>query len=103
MKAIFDWTVRGLLLSLLFGLLIQATGCTAVGFAKLDENGDCISLGTVSLGSARGPCEVEGGEISVPGATLIGGVLQGIAGITGSLLGNSPIVITHESPAPSPD
>ena len=76
-------------LSLLAGL---ASGCAMTG--KVQE-GECKAVMHVSVGSATGPCGLEGKGFSVPGAALVGAAVETIAQVGAALLGRAPIVIEH--------
>jgi len=53
------------------------------------------------VGDTTGPCDMNGGVISPPGASLIGGAGEGLVQATLSLFGREPIVIEHRTEAPT--
>jgi len=82
----------------LIAIATLSLGCTMViGVTNEDE----LKGAMVTVGNTKGG-GMEGSAISLPGAALIGGVFKGLGEITASLLGNAPIVITHEAPASVP-
>ncbi len=77
-------------------LVVALSGC-AVQLGKITPGGEpsgqqCSGL-YVSLGQTTGPCGMVGGEISDPGAGLVGAALKAAADLAGMLLGRSQIVI----------
>lgn len=82
-------------------LLALTLGCAAhVG--KIESNGDSAGI-YVSLGETTGPSGLEGGTISIPGATLVGGVFSAIAESVGAFFGRAPVVIQHQDSESVPE
>jgi len=73
-------------------LLAGLQGCALTGKV---ETMDCEARFHVSVGSAVGPCGLEGKGFSVPGAGVISGAIQTVAQVGSALLGRAPIVIEH--------
>ena len=59
------------------------------------QEGECKAVMHVSVGSATGPCGLEGKGFSVPGAQLVAGAIKTVAQVGSALLGRAPIVIEH--------
>ena len=57
---------------------------------------------TFVLGQARVPGGLEGGAISVPGATLLSEVFEAAGLLVASFFGREPIVIEHRTEPPTP-
>ncbi len=83
----------------LITVLALSLGCAGfagkVGSADVASEAECAGI-YFSLGDVLGPCGIEGGGISLPGAAMVGGVVKAVGDAVLSLLGRAPIVITHE-------
>jgi len=75
----------GMVAALVFGCGVHA------GKVTPDE---CTGV-YVSLGDTTGPCGLDGGTISLPGATVVGGIFQAAGDAAMALLGRAPIQIEH--------
>ena len=56
-----------------------------------------------SFGQTSGPCDMEGGGISLPGSALVAGVFQGIAEFASGIFSDAPIIINQAPQAEKPD
>ena len=86
-------------------VLCLSVGCAFhAGTIQPDSAGDQTCKGIyTSFGQTTGPCDMEGGGISLPGASLVGEVVKGISAAAAGIFGGAPIIIQQVAPPAPPD
>ncbi len=83
-------------LMITLALVLALSGC-AVQMGKITPGSEiadqkCAGI-YLSFGETTGPCGMQGGAISAPGAGLIGAALKAVGDLAGSVLGRNTVVI----------
>jgi len=83
--------------------ILLLTGCASFAGRTESETGAKTTGIWTSFGNTTGPSGLQGGGISLPGASMVSGALKAVSEATMALLGRAPIVIQHTESAKEVD